>query len=320
VRRVYIPKPGTREPRPLGIPTIADRAKQGLVTRALEPAWEARFEPHSYGFRPGRSPWDAVGAISVRINPKPTWGLDADMAQCFDRIDHDARLRKLKAQPTLSRQRQSWLKAGILDNRGWYPTDAGTPQGGPLSPLLANVALHGREERIQQALPGRRAPAGMRYADDLVVLPAARDVIEQAPALIAEQLGGVGLAFKPSKTRMTRTLHHDVGGAGCDFLGFHIRQYPTKAKRGYKAIITPRRAAVAEPKQQIAAVVRQHRMDRQERLIAALHPGIRGRSHSCSTVCSRETCEAVDAELRHYLRLWSRFRHPNKPLHWAYQR
>jgi RNA-directed DNA polymerase len=90
VRRVSMPKPGTREPRPLGLPTIADRAKQGLVTQALEPEWEARFEPNSDGFRPGRSTWDAIGAIDVQINQKPTWVLEADMAQCFDRINHDA--------------------------------------------------------------------------------------------------------------------------------------------------------------------------------------------------------------------------------------
>jgi RNA-directed DNA polymerase len=104
VRRVYIPKPGTLEQRPLGIPTITDRAKQGLVKEALEPEWEAKFEPNSYGFRPGRSTWDAIGAIYVQINQKPKWVLDADIAQCFDRIDHDALLRKLDAQPTISRQ------------------------------------------------------------------------------------------------------------------------------------------------------------------------------------------------------------------------
>jgi RNA-directed DNA polymerase len=113
VRRVYIPKPGPREQRPLGIPIMVDRVTQSPVKRALEAAWDARFEPNSDGFRPGRNAWDAIGALYVQINQKPTWVLDADIAKCFDRIDHDALLRKLSAQPTLSRQIKSWLKAGV---------------------------------------------------------------------------------------------------------------------------------------------------------------------------------------------------------------
>jgi RNA-directed DNA polymerase len=320
VRRVSIPKPGTREQRPLGLPTIADRAKQGLVTQALEPEWEARFEPNSYGFRPGRSTWDAIGAIYVQINQKPKWVLEADIAKCFDRINHDAWLRKLDAQPRISRQLKAWLKAGVWDRGDWHPTEAGTPQGGPVSPLLAKVALHGLEERIQWAIPGRTAPAVIRYADDLVVIHPDRAVIEQSQALMAEQLRGMGLELKPSKTRTTHTLHAEAGGAGFDFLGFNIRQYPTKAKRGYKTIITPSRRAVAQHKRQIAEVIRRHRMDGQERLIEALNPVIRGWSNYCSTVCSRETFEEVDEELRHQLRLWSRFRHPNKSRQGAYQK
>jgi RNA-directed DNA polymerase len=319
VRRVYIPKPGTLEQRPLGIPTIADRAKQGLVTQALEPEWEARFEPNSYGFRPGRRTWDAIGAIYVQINQKPKWVLDADIAKCCDCINHDALLRKLDAPPAINRQLKAWLQAGVWDRGDWNPTEAGTPQGGPVSPLLANVALHGLEERIQRAIPGRNAPAVIRYADDLVVIHQDRAVIEQSQALIAEQLRGMGLELKPSKTRITHTLHVEAGGAGFDFLGFNIRQYPTKAKRGYKTIITPSRQAVAQHKRQIAEVVRRHRIDRQERLIAAPNPVIRGWSNYFSTVCSRETFEEVDEELRHQLRSWSRFRHPNKPRTWAYQ-
>jgi RNA-directed DNA polymerase len=320
VRRVYIPKPGTLEQRPLGIPTIADRAKQGLVTQALEPEWEARFEPNSYGFRPGRSTWDAIGAIYVQINQKPTWVLDADIAKCFDCIDHEALVRKLDAQPTINRQLKAWLKAGVWDRGDWNPTEAGTPQGGPVSPLLANVALHGLEERIQRAIPGRNAPAVIRYADDLVVIHSDRVVIEQSQALIAEQLRGMGLELKPSKPRITHTLHVEAGGAGFNFLGFNIRQYPTKAKRGYKTLITPSRQAVAQHTRQSAAGVRRQRMDRQERLIEALNPVMRGWSHDFATVCRRATCAEVDDERRHQLRSWSRARHPNKPRTWAYQK
>jgi RNA-directed DNA polymerase len=147
-RRVWIPKPGTEEKRPLGIPTMNDRALQALVKMALEPEWEARFEPNSYGFRPGRSCHDAVRAIFNAIRSKSKFVLDADISKCFDRINHDVLLKKLNTYPTLRRQIRAWLKAGVMDGKNLFPTDEGTPQGGVISPLLANVALHGMEELI----------------------------------------------------------------------------------------------------------------------------------------------------------------------------
>ena len=134
VRRVWIPKPATDEKRPLGIPTIFDRALQALVNMALEPQWEARFEPNSDGFRPGRSVWEAIGAIYVGINQKPQRVLDADLAKCLDRIDHEALRRKIHAKPTIRRQSKAWLKAGVVDNGELFPTEAGTPQGGTVTP------------------------------------------------------------------------------------------------------------------------------------------------------------------------------------------
>src|SRR4028118_466964 len=149
-RRVWIPKPGTEEKRPLGIPTMKDRALQALTKLALEPEWEARFEPNSYGFRPGRSCHDAIEAIFSSINKKPKYVLDADITKCFDRIDHEALLRKLNTFPTLRRQIRAWLKAGVMDGKQLFQTSEGTPQGGARSPILANIALHGMEERIKQ--------------------------------------------------------------------------------------------------------------------------------------------------------------------------
>lgn len=133
-RRVWIPKPGKAERRPLSIPTLHDRALQALVKLALEPEWEARFEPNSYGVRPGRSVHDAIGAIFIAIEKQPKYALDADIAKCFDRIDQDALLRKLKTCPTLNRLMTAWLKAGVLDNGVFVDTEAGTPQGGVVSP------------------------------------------------------------------------------------------------------------------------------------------------------------------------------------------
>ena len=152
-RRVWIPKPGSDEKRPLGIPIMYDRALQALVKLALEPEWEARFEPNSYGFRPGRSCHDAVAAIFNAIRYVVKFVLDADIAKCFDRIDHEALLRKINTSPTIRRQIRSWLKAGVMDGKQLFQTSEGTPQGGVISPLLANIALHGMEERIKKEFP-----------------------------------------------------------------------------------------------------------------------------------------------------------------------
>jgi RNA-directed DNA polymerase len=150
VRRVWIPKPGTTEQRPLGIPTVHDRALQTLVKLALEPEWEAKFEPNSYGFRPGRSCHDAIEAIFSSMRRKAKYVLDADIAKCFDRINHQALLDKLQTNPKLRRQIKAWLKSGVVDNGSLFPTEQGTMQGGTISPLLANVALHGMETLIKE--------------------------------------------------------------------------------------------------------------------------------------------------------------------------
>ena len=173
VRRVWIPKPNNpTEKRGLGIPTLFNRAAQMLAKLALEPEWEAKFEPNSYGFRPGRSCQDAIQAIYSSINQKPKYVLDADIAKCFDQINQTALLTKLHTFPLLRRVIKTWLKAGVMENGAWFPTEEGTPQGGVCSPLLANIALHGLEEAITAAFPqfsrGERwKPTVVRYADDV---------------------------------------------------------------------------------------------------------------------------------------------------------
>src|SRR5215510_6780237 len=136
VRRVWIPKPGSNDMRPLGIPTIDDRARQALAQSALEPEWEARFAPNSYGFRPGRSCHDAIEALFTIIGHKAKYVLDADIEKCFDRIDHAAVLKKINTSPRLRRQVKGWLKAGVYDTGQWFPTDEGTMQGGTIAPLI----------------------------------------------------------------------------------------------------------------------------------------------------------------------------------------
>jgi RNA-directed DNA polymerase len=198
VRRIWIPKPGKDEKRPLGIPTMMDRARQALAKMALEPEWEAVFEPNSYGFRPGRSCHDAIEQIHIAMR-KEKYILEADIKGCFDNIAHDALLDKIN-DPELRPILKKWLKAGIIDRGVFQETEQGTPQGGVISPLLANIALHGLEEDTREALLASLKKAEkpyhrgnqrtketlqvIRYADDCVVIHKDLDVIQEAEKYI----------------------------------------------------------------------------------------------------------------------------------------
>jgi RNA-directed DNA polymerase len=200
-----IPKPGKAEKRPLGIPTMSDRALQCLVKLALEPEWEAKFEPNSYGFRPGRSCHDAISAIYLSINKKPKYVLDADIAKCFDQINHDRLLEKLNTFPAIRRQIKAWLKAGYILEQQWEPTYAGTPQGGVISPLLANIALHGLESAIRHCISqnrDRQYELGViRYADDFVILHKEYEILMRCKQAAVAFLNGIGLELRPEKNQ-----------------------------------------------------------------------------------------------------------------------
>jgi RNA-directed DNA polymerase len=311
VRRVWIPKPGTREKRGLGIPTLRNRAEQTLVRLALEPEWEAHFEPNSYGFRPGRSCHDAIEVIFHDICRKPKYVLDADIAACFDRLDQSALVRKLHPFPALRRVIQGWLKAGVWDGVDFKPTETGAQQGSPLSPLLANVALHGLETDVQAAFPRTYTSQGqvhkhwkptvVRFADDFVVLHENREVIEQVQQLISDWLAGIGLELKAEKTRICHTLDpHEGIEVGFDFLGFEVRQYRVgyhrsgRSHKGYKTIIKPSKAAQKRHIKETGQIVQRYRTAPQEALIAALNPVITGWSRYYSTVISRGVCQDGD--------------------------
>jgi RNA-directed DNA polymerase len=331
VRRVWIPKPSTPELRPLGIPTLHNRAGQALVKSALEPEWEARFAPNSYGFRPGRSCQDAIEAIFTAIGHKAKYVLDADIEKCFDRIDQTALLTKVHTSPSLHRQLKAWLKAGVLDQGTLFPTDTGTMQGGNLSPLLACIALHGLEAHIGKTFPrsgSRRfqTPNVVVYADDLVILHEDRTVVERCQAVVSEWLREMGLALKPSKTRITHTLEVAEGTPGFDFLGFQIRQYPvgkTKSGKdcrgrlhGFKTRITPSPTALQRHVEALRKTIDRHRHAEQEALIKALNPQIIGWSAYYAHVGSARAFQRLDHTVYTRLWGWAVSRHPKKAKHW----
>jgi RNA-directed DNA polymerase len=228
-RRVMIPKPGTTEERPLGIPCMHERARQMLVKLALEPEWEANFEPNTYGFRAGRGAHDAIEAIFNSIRYKSKYVLDADITKCFDKINQAKLLAKLNTFPTLTRQINAWLKSGVVMDGQLFPTPEGTPQGGVVSPLLALIALQGLETAIRSCVnQGRaqRALAVVFYADDFVVLHPSLEVILKCKRAAEDWLKEMSLELKPSKTRISHTLTPHDGNVGFDFLGFNIRQHP----------------------------------------------------------------------------------------------
>ena len=326
-RRVWIPKPGKEEKRPLGIPTMHDRALQALVKLALEPEWEAKFEPNSYGFRPGRATHDAIEAIFKGVRTEK-YILDADIAKCFDKINPDALLSKLNTYPSLRRQIKAWLKSGVMDGKELFPTSEGTPQGGVISPLLANIALHGLESLITNrfkrlsAGPNRRTAAMLvRYADDFVVIHEQLSVIEQSKQLISQWLGKMGLELKDSKTRIVSSKE------GFDFLGFNIKQYPVSdnhssrstngEKLGHKTLIKPSDESVKRVYGQLRNVINQYGMAPQVALIKKLNPIIKGWANYYSTVCSSETYNDLDSLLYSKLQWWARRRHPNKTSGWV---
>jgi RNA-directed DNA polymerase len=332
-RRVWIPKPGTEEQRPLGIPTMLDRAHQILVKLALEPEWEARFEPHSDGFRPGRSVHDAIGAIFNGICHQPKYVLDADIAGCFNTIAHAPLLAKLQTFPLLRRTIKAWLKAGVLEDGVFAPTAAGTPQGGCISPLLANVALHGMERAVQEGYaPGRHMtrPILVRYADDLVVLFPTREGIEQAHGVLQHWLAEMGLELKPSKTRICHTLDPVAEyPAGFDFLGFNVRQFRVGASHsgrshgkrlGFKTLIRPSTAAVKRHRQALHRLVVKSQGLTQEALIGQLNPRIRGWSNYYRHVVSKRVFNDCDYQLFPVLLRWATRRHPRKSATWRVRR
>ena len=263
IRRTTIPKPVKSERRPLGIPTIEDRAKQMLAKIALEPEWEAVFESNSYGFRPGRSCQDAISTLFISLRGKSPYVLDADIQKCFDRIEHSKLLNKLSTFDQMRKQIKAWLKADVMISHANKPDEVfhsmeGTPQGGVISPLLANIALHGLGDHIKHwyantrypttgrsskvAKRDRKAAIGFsRYADDFIFTAPEHDDINQINNEVATWLDNeAGLKLSKANTKIVNSTE------GFEFLGFQIISIKDKKNGKFKVKIHPSKTSKAK--------------------------------------------------------------------------
>jgi RNA-directed DNA polymerase len=315
VRRVYIPKPGSKKQRPLGIPVLIDRCHQARVLNALEPEWEARFEPKSYGFRPGRGCHDAIAAIyqlAKGKSPRRLWVLDADLAGAFDRIGHDHLMRMLGSFPARGMIRQ-WLKAGVVENGRLSRTEEGTPQGGVISPVLLNIALHGMETAAgarygADGYARKGSPVLIRYADDFVVHCHSKQEALEVKARLAAWLAPRGLTFNEDKTRVVSLSE------GYDFLGFNVRRYRQKP------LIKPGQLAVRRIRRRLRDELRSLRGSNAQAVIKRLNPIIRGWAAYYRTQVSAVAFGKLDHYLWRLTWKWATFSHANKPTSWVIAR
>ncbi|MFE3892566.1 group II intron reverse transcriptase/maturase [Priestia sp. YIM B13446] len=322
--RKYIPKGKGEKLRPLGIPTMKDRVYQNIIKLALEPQWEVRFESISYGFRPKRGCHDAVEAIFNKINlgSKKKWVFEGDFRGCFDNLNHNYIMEQIKEFPA-KKTILKWLEAGFVDNDVFKKTEFGTPQGGIVSPLLANIALHGMEKELDIKYRVLRKKKGtyyeinstrtvIRYADDFVIFCESKKEAESMYENLKSYLAKRGLELAHNKTRVTHISE------GFDFLGFNFRQYPTNKEKGrlWKLIIKPSKKSQSKMISKIRDCFKRNQGTNVENLIADLKPIIRGYANYWKTVSSKGVFSKMDHYIWIKTKQFLRRLHSTKPWKW----